>query len=307
MSISIFTRLRHYANSKIGSWLDARGYAVMRKHRVPSVTLNMLELGLAAVAGRVQEPIRMVQVGAFDGDYLDPARPLIERGVESVLLEPQPEPAARLGEQYKENAFIHIENAALAPRSGQGIIYRPIGQGPSAMATLLPERAAEIGPCEEISVPLISPADLLTKYGWRHLHILQIDAEGYDLELLKLFFARSSYPEIVNIESFNLSASGRKELASVLTCAGYRWVDWNWDTFAVRSSFLNAPLVSGDRGGYRALDPGHRKRNVHSVEQSRSRPGFSSAPRTCCRSSAKLDALALHRAEPLLRSRRAVF
>jgi FkbM family methyltransferase len=241
MSIRIFTRLRQYANSRMGSWLDARGYAIMRKHRVPSATLNMLELGLATLADHVQEPIRMVQVGAFDGDYFDPARPLIQSGVESVLLEPQPEAAGQLGERYKENAFIHIENAALAPMSGQGTLYRPIGSGPSVWATLLPERAAEIGPCEEISVPLISPTDLLAKYGWLHLHILQIDAEGYDLELLKLFFARSIYPEIVNIESFHLSASGRTELASLLTSAGYQWVDWNtWDTFAVRSSLLEA-------------------------------------------------------------------
>jgi FkbM family methyltransferase len=181
----------------------------------------------------------MVQVGAFDGDYGDKAKSLIESGVEAVLLEPQPEPAAQLLERYKENALVHIENAALAPMSGQGTLYRPSGLGPSLRATLLPEVAAEIGPCEEIRVSLISPTDLLTKYKWAYIHILQIDAEGYDLELLKLFFGGSIYPEIINLESFNLSESGRKELSEVFSVNGYQWLDWSIDTFAVRCLHLH--------------------------------------------------------------------
>jgi FkbM family methyltransferase len=238
MFLSTVTRCQQYVNAKIGSWLDARGYVVVRKYRVPGSTLNMLEVGLAILADRVQGPIRMVQVGAYDGHYLDPARSLIERGVEAVLLEPQPEPARELGQRYKENVLVHVENAALAPMSGQGLLYRPQGAGPSAMATLLPQRAVEIGPCEEIQVCLISPTGLLAKYGWFHLHVLQIDAEGYDLELLKLFFARSIYPEVINLESFNLSEIGRKELYAVLAGAGYQWIDWTWDTFAVKSELF---------------------------------------------------------------------
>lgn len=247
MSVSTITRLRQYANSRIGSWLDARGYAIMRKYRVPRATLNMLEVGLATLTGRVRGPIRMVQVGAFDGDYMDPAKSLIESGVEAVLLEPQPEPAARLVERYKENALVHIENAALAPMSGQGTLYRPRDSGQSPLATLLPERAAEIGPCNEISVSLISPSDLLAKYQWAYVHILQIDAEGYDLELLKLFFAGSLYPEIINLESFNLCESDRKELTEVLSANGYQWLDWGLDTFAVRRSHLQ-PAIDFSQG-----------------------------------------------------------
>jgi FkbM family methyltransferase len=243
MSVSTITRLKQYANSRIGWWLDARGYAIMRKYRVPSATLNMLEVGLATLAGRMRGPIRMVQVGAFDGDYVDPAKSLIESGVEAILLEPQPEPAAQLVEQYKENALVHIENAALAPMSGQGTLYRPRGSGPSARATLMPEVAAEIGSCEEIRVSLISSSDLLAKYEWAYVHILQIDAEGYDQELLKLFFAGSIYPEVINLESFKLSESGRKELTEVLSANDYQYLDWGYDTFAMRRSHLHQVIV----------------------------------------------------------------
>jgi FkbM family methyltransferase len=239
-AFSTLTRLKQFANSKIGFWLDARGYAITRKYRVPGGTLNMLEAGLTMLAGRVERPIRMVQVGAFDGDYVDPAKALIERGVEAILVEPQPEPAAQLVERHKGNPLVHVENAALALKSGQGTLYRPRGAGASALATLLPERAIEIGPCEELSVSLVSPSDLLAKYKWRHMHILQIDAEGYDLHLLNQFFAGSLYPEILNLEFFNLGEAGRKDLATVLSANGYEWLDWGYDTFAIRRSYMDS-------------------------------------------------------------------
>ncbi len=60
------------------------------------------------------EVCNFIQIGAFDGVSTDPLRRYIERcGWRGVMLEPQPGPAARLRNLYKDSSDIAILEAAV--------------------------------------------------------------------------------------------------------------------------------------------------------------------------------------------------
>jgi hypothetical protein len=65
-----------------------------------------------------------------------------------------------------------------------------------------------------------------------YLDLLEIDAEGYDLELLKLFDFSRIKPPIVRFEHMHLSADERDEAVELLADLGYRMVREEYDTTA---------------------------------------------------------------------------
>jgi hypothetical protein len=67
-----------------------------------------------------------------------------------------------------------------------------------------------------------------------HVDVLQVDAEGYDLELLRLFDIPRRLPSIVNYEHVTLSREGRNAAADLLIANGYRLAMSHYDTVAYR-------------------------------------------------------------------------
>jgi hypothetical protein len=70
--------------------------------------------------------------------------------------------------------------------------------------------------------------------GTSYLDLLQIDVEGYDLELLKLFDFRRMKPPIVRFEQRHLSVNEWDEAFLLLAQHGYRMVREEYDTTAYR-------------------------------------------------------------------------
>jgi FkbM family methyltransferase len=223
---------------EIGRCADKLGYAIVRKHRIHGHSLNMLEMAAALLRARSADRIRLIQVGAFDGTYVDPVRVLIERGVSAILVEPQPEAAATLRSIHAKRTNVFVEEAAVAAHSGIGKLYRPRSDAGSAFATTLLARATELGDCEEIEIQLIAPLDIMARYCWDHVDMLQIDAEGADLELLKLFFSAGICPQILNLEVVNLSKEEKEELINILNIFEYDWIEWGFDLLGVKRKLL---------------------------------------------------------------------
>jgi hypothetical protein len=65
------------------------------------------------------------------------------------------------------------------------------------------------------------------------LELLQIDAEGFDWEVIKLFPFRRAKPSIVRYEHMHLSAEARRAAASLLRGQGYTLLAEKSDTTAV--------------------------------------------------------------------------
>jgi FkbM family methyltransferase len=171
-----------------------------------------------------------IQVGAYDGVSTDPLRKYIERcGWRGVMLEPQPRPAARLRELYKDNPGIVVMETALDGRRRTRTLYTVEADDISAWAGgmasfdrdhilkhdyLVPGIATRM---RELQVECIVIEDVLEKLPGERLDLLQIDAEGADGYILSLFPFERIKPAIVQWEVKNMK---RKEQEAALELLG---------------------------------------------------------------------------------------
>ena len=85
---------------------------------------------------------------------------------------------------------------------------------------------------ERSKVPALTPATLLEQVGAERIDVLQIDTEGYDLEVLRLFDISRRRPSIVQFEHQHLNRRDRDAAAQLLVDAGYLVALIRYDTIA---------------------------------------------------------------------------
>jgi FkbM family methyltransferase len=243
------------------------GYELKRQYG-DVAALDFLEtLMLGAMA--VESPLQVVQVGANDGSISDPIYRFMSAHRErtaALLIEPQPELIPYLREAYAEHPAATVHNGAIG--SGDSLkLYRirpelwesfrvsylkgaPAYRAPSGLTsgnrahvlaaagkhlsgTATPEEAVE-----EIAVPCSRLAALVDALGFsRVIHLLQVDAEGADDQVLYACDVDTLRPSIINFESKHLDAGRYERLAEFLSGQGYTLYRWNKsDTVALRLS-----------------------------------------------------------------------
>ena len=176
----------------------------------------------------------VVQIGANDGITHDPIHKFIKRDDwKGVLLEPQPDVFHEfLTKIYAKNKGIHPLCAAIGEKDGTQPIYK-VGFSSMRWATGLAsfskekiEQAFEDGivasncrrfgieiPAEQSqwisqeNVQVIAPATLIQTYNLQHIDLLQIDAEGYDLEVIRIFDIPKTRPQAIIFENVGLNAA----------------------------------------------------------------------------------------------------
>jgi FkbM family methyltransferase len=237
--------------SRINYWLGRAayrlGYGVLRADRIPQGNLNLLETAFAMLRLLRKDQIRIVQVGAYDGLEQDPLVHVLSDGrVEAILVEPQAEPYRILVRTFAENPRIRIENVAVSDRSGKGLLHVPTAAGVSPFASLRPTYRFRLSSHQQVPVQLMTVSDLLAKHGWTNIDMLQIDAEGYDLAILKMVFDTGLLPAIVNLESYHLQREERAELRRLFAYHGYNFLDWGFDTLAIRRPLIEMMFASYD-------------------------------------------------------------
>ena len=180
------------------------------------------------------EALTFVQVGAYDGVSTDPLHKYIERcGWRGVMLEPQPRPAARLRELYKDNPGIVILEAAVDGQPGTRSLYTvesdEVPRWAGGMASfdrdhilkhdyLIPGIASMV---RELTVPCITFPDVLAKLPDGELDLLQIDAEGADGYILSLLPFERVKPAIIHFEIKNMSRADQEAALDLLGRQGY--------------------------------------------------------------------------------------
>ncbi|GCC52399.1 FkbM family methyltransferase [Chryseotalea sanaruensis] len=192
--------------------------------------------------------VKFIQIGANDGFYHDPLYKFIKRDAwEGVLLEPQPYVFETfLKRLHKNNPAIHLVNAALDYNDGERKIYRIAfsnSRWATGLSTLdksvlekviasghidrLAKRYGEKIPAsinEYISdepINCMSVDTLMSKYSMTQLDWLQIDAEGYDYEIIKMFNIEKTQPSVIAYESSHLSAEDKSACEAYLIKNGY--------------------------------------------------------------------------------------
>ena len=103
--------------------------------------------------------------------------------------------------------------------------------------------AAETDRITAESIPVISPATLIEQYHLDHFHLLQIDTEGFDLEVIRLFAAQTTLPDAVIFENAHLDDEQRETARKILDEIGLQCRDFGKDTLAFRP--VLQPLVPG--------------------------------------------------------------
>lgn len=218
---------------------------------------------LSAYSLSKKENFTVIQVGANDGITNDPIHKFIKRDRwKGVLLEPQQVVFKQyLKKIYQKNPGLHPLCAAIGLEDGKQKLYK-IGfsdmRWATGLASFSKEKVEELfengvvekncqkfgipipsEPEKRISyeeVPVISPKTLLSKYEIHTIDLLQIDAEGFDLEVIRIFDVPKSLPKAIIFENVNHSKEELEDSYQLLRSTGYRLKEFGRDTLAVHQS-----------------------------------------------------------------------
>lgn len=205
----------------------------------------------------------VIQIGANDGITNDPIHKFIKRDRwKGVLLEPQKAVFDQyLKKIYKKNIGLHPICAAIGREDGIQKIYK-IGfcdmRWATGLASFSKEKVEELfengivekncqkfgiaipsDPEKRISyeeVPVISPETLIQKFKIKTIDLLQIDAEGFDLEVIRIFDVPKTIPKAIIFENVNHSEQELEDCFQMLKSNGYSLKKFGRDTLAVHQS-----------------------------------------------------------------------
>jgi FkbM family methyltransferase len=222
----------------ISQALLRRGYKVERIYNVGEHRLNVFEALIEQINPEHPE-FFVLQVGANDGATDDPVRASIQRYHWSgVLLEPLPDAFSRLTATYRDHPQVALENAALASFDGTAELWAPLksnGVLASFDRAALMSRVPRHSSIVPIAVRTVSMATLLRTHRVERLDLLQVDTEGFDFEVIRMLFLKSSLrPRLIRYEHLHLSNADRAACVQMLAREGYRLLPDGIDTIALR-------------------------------------------------------------------------
>jgi len=243
MNYAMQERIRRLAH-KYGVGIENKPISLLAR---PDRALGLsVEMAAAHYAYTHDNQVTMIQVGAFDGQSYDPLYNLVkEKNWRGVLLEPQKHAFERLRENHKNQSNLTFVNAALSEEDGTRIMYTVKKGAPGAawaqeLASFdknhllkheghIPNVAHYI---EETPVDCITFDTLFKRYDITHANVLQIDTEGFDFEVIKLYKVAERKPEIINFEHKHLSKEDWNSCVELLLNQGYRVAKTGQDTLA---------------------------------------------------------------------------
>ena len=215
-----------------------------------------------------QPSLSIVQIGAYVGntendplavflhEHLDAAEPESRQKAKVVLVEPIRDYFDRLRENYASLSGVVFENVAIAEKEGTMEMYRltvdPTEYGYpewlSQLSSLKEERMQELWDRTQDnqefqefylkhrtveSVRCMTLQQLLDRHQIEQLDLLQIDAEGYDYEILKTLDFQKVRPRFINYERV-LLLEDEAACRRMLMAQGYLLIDWDQDTLCIR-------------------------------------------------------------------------
>lgn len=236
----MFPALSNVARRTVNESLRRRGYllrwlpprALSGENKPIDVTFPLLAAHLMLATPKPY----FINIGANDGVTIDPIYPFVrDFGWQGIVVEPLPEVFALLQRNYASFAGIPFVHAAVGREDGRRSIYtvdmsRSDSLGMSIHSSfsreILLKGAGWYPDIEthivEREVSIISFPTLLAKAGAPAVDVLKIDAEGYDLEILRSIDLSRVSPRLVMAEHANLSRSDNVKMADILLDHGYR-------------------------------------------------------------------------------------
>ncbi len=208
-----------------------------------------------ALSSMVDAPF-FVKVGANDGVTGDPCSDLLLRADwKGLLIEPVPYCLTRLEANFPDRSRFAFAPVAIGSADGEATFYYVDERAKIALPALPPyfdqlgsfnrEHIVEHlgGALEpfilERRVQVRRLSQLLAELGIGRVHLLHVDVEGFDFEVLKsLDFSRHA-PVAAFIEHKHLTPEDREAMAGVLRANGYAVRDCGGDFFALHAGMFD--------------------------------------------------------------------
>jgi FkbM family methyltransferase len=203
-----------------------------------------------------------VKIGANDGVINDPCSDILLANTnwKGVLVEPVPFCCERLKKNFSDTSRFVIKQIAVGAAAGRLPFYY-IDQSAISSLPSLPEWWDQIGSFSrehilkhfgakiepfivESKVETLTLSDIFSSCGLREIHLLHIDTEGYDFEILKTLDFAKYCPLIIYIEHKHLSGADKKEMIRLLCRNGYSVRNCGEDYYA-SNKILNNKVSHG--------------------------------------------------------------
>ena len=218
---------------------------------------------------KINKDIFFVQIGSNDGLEHDPIMKfIIKYDWKGILVEPQYWVFEKLKRLHQLRFNLVFENAAICKEDGKAKFYK-IGFSESRWATGLSSFVKEtiekkidsgyVDACakreganipakkedyiKETQVKCVSLNILIAKHEVKNVHILQIDTEGYDFEIIKMIDTKILHPDIISFEIDHLNEQDKENCVSFLKNMQYQVVICGRDAIALKDGALNESLL----------------------------------------------------------------
>jgi FkbM family methyltransferase len=236
----------------VKSELERHGYRLSRVPPLASQPDHALDVDFEYVLAHYlarrepRLPFFFVQIGALDGVSFDRLhKHIVDGRWHGVLVEPQAEPFERLVANYEGLQGLTFINAAVDMERGSRPLFVIEDNAGNPIASLAGLASFSRNHLEDwhqrdghkypgahkigaIPVDCVTFEDILV--GVERVDLLEVDAEGYDLELLRAFDFDRFAPAIVRFEHAHLSRRDWDEAVALLHRNGYRVVREEHDT-----------------------------------------------------------------------------
>jgi FkbM family methyltransferase len=196
--------------------------------------------------GRDRADVAVLQIGAMDGKRFDPVYAFIKHyRWRAWILEPLPDLFAALAAHYAGHDHATPVPAALLPRDGVATMHRvpreavasgAVPDWAEGLGSFRPERNALGGVgvgigsaihtalgrhATEEPVDGLTLATLAERYGIARIDLLQVDAEGCELDILQQIDRHGFRPRVIHLEHWALPLHERGALLGLLGERGY--------------------------------------------------------------------------------------
>jgi FkbM family methyltransferase len=218
----------------------------------PHVSCQIPYLGF--IYERVFGPTSMgslVEVGAYDGEYLSNSSCLLERGWSGLLVEPVPHLAQSCRERYSSRTDINIHQSAVGDIEATVTMHFM-----GTMSTISPDLKEEVSKrpwakgllksAHDIEVEVQTLDRILQQYGTQQgFDLLIVDVEGYEAQVMNSFNLDFWQPKMIIIELADFHPfqdSGRIESSTTslsIESSGYRIIYKDF----INTIFLRKELI----------------------------------------------------------------
>ncbi len=207
--LDVFNRYRQIASRRFGIALAQSGLVITRT--VKSHSLDALMVRRLARTKQARTEFFFVQIGANDGFSHDPINAFISANrIAGIVVEPLPDVFETLCQTYRKHPQIKKLNVAIHEELDHVTLYRPdpsivdmsgIASFNKGRHELTSKRTGiQAKDIIAVEVPAISLSKLLDQEKVGHLDLLQIDTEGYDMQILAGLDLTVCRPSIIRFE-----------------------------------------------------------------------------------------------------------